>query len=288
MINNKTIFLSLFIIVMLLSACGPSQADLNATDTQVAMDIYGTQTANAPPATNTPPPPTATDLPTPTDTPAPTETPAPTATPTPDLAATVAFEATQAMDALLEKIDADLQAVNLSTDQGSLAWLGAGPSEITLDTYNTHWWIPLGDDTAFSDFVLRADLTWESTSGLATCGFWFRGQSSDKDSEHYVFEALRLSGLPAWSVEYWKYNYVQSHLTGNPRTSPEINQDQGSTNAYLFIAQGNLLSIYVNGESLGAVTINRLTEGILAFYASQEFGETTCSFDNAWVWDLSE
>jgi hypothetical protein len=157
-----------------------------------------------------------------------------------------------------------------------------------VDSYDTHWWIPLRDDTSFSDFVLRADVKWESTSGLATCGFWFRGWSSDKDSEHYLFKALHLSGLPAWSVDYWRFNRVQSSLTGNPRTSPKINQDQGSTDVYMFIAEGNVLSIFINGESLGQVTINRLTEGIVAFYASQESGETTCTFDNARLWDLSE
>jgi putative spermidine/putrescine transport system substrate-binding protein len=72
-------------IFTVLPGCKPSQAQLDATATQVAADIFATQTAQAP--TNTPtftPSPTATETPTalPTFTPTPTLTPTPTHTPT--------------------------------------------------------------------------------------------------------------------------------------------------------------------------------------------------------------
>lgn len=192
------------------------------------------------------------------------------------------------MDALLEVIDEDLHMAGLSTSQGRLAWLNPDPVTIRLITYFANDWIPLDDETIYTDFALRSNVTWDSTSGLATCGFWFRGELSDRDAEHYNFEALRLSGLPAWWVTYWNYNVEQSILTRYARTSPAINLESKSTNEYLFVAEDNLLSIYVNGESLGHVTINRLREGILAFYGFQESGDTTCTFSNTWIWDLSE
>lgn len=58
-------------ILILLSACGPSQAELDATSTGIAHDNFSTQTAQAPTATNTP-----------TDTPIPTATATATAKPT--------------------------------------------------------------------------------------------------------------------------------------------------------------------------------------------------------------
>jgi len=110
--------LVLFLIVAILSACGPSQEELDAQATEVAANIYATRTAKAPTITHTPlptatatpeptatptatatatatatptntstptstPTPTATSTPTPTETPAATETPTPTTTPTP-------------------------------------------------------------------------------------------------------------------------------------------------------------------------------------------------------------
>lgn len=70
---------------MLLSACGPSQGELDATATQVALDIFSTQTAQAPTATATftvTPQPTETEIPTATPTLEPSETPSPTEEPT--------------------------------------------------------------------------------------------------------------------------------------------------------------------------------------------------------------
>ena len=65
----------------ILVACGPSQAELDAQATEVAANIFATQTAEAPTPTFTP---TSTPTPTftPTQTPTPTKTPTPTFTPT--------------------------------------------------------------------------------------------------------------------------------------------------------------------------------------------------------------
>ncbi|MGB2962513.1 MAG: hypothetical protein WBB69_00820 [Anaerolineales bacterium] len=57
------------LLIFLLSACGPSEADIQATGTQVAAELYGTQTALAPTIT-----PTITPTPTETLTPTPTFT----------------------------------------------------------------------------------------------------------------------------------------------------------------------------------------------------------------------
>jgi hypothetical protein len=72
----KIIVLCLF-IGLLLAACGPSQAELNAQATAVMASVYATQTAEAPPPTAT-----ATLTPTPAPTATPTNTPTATLTPT--------------------------------------------------------------------------------------------------------------------------------------------------------------------------------------------------------------
>ena len=231
-----------------------------------------------------------TPLPTATPLPTPTPTSVPTSTVTPDFAATAAVEATQAVAMAIEEIDAELQTIGHSTDTGSLAWISENPAEINITTYNTHYWLTLASGQNFSDFILKADVTWESTSGLAICGFWFRAQSEDENAEHFKFLTIRLSGLPAWDVEYWKYNEWQATVSpgGQIITTPHLNQEQGSTNTFILVAEGNVLTAYANGNRLGQATILKLREGLIAFYTWQESGETTCTFDNAWLWDLSE
>lgn len=83
----KRFFLQVLILVILIltaTGCGPSQTELDASDTEVAAEIYTTQTAQAPTVTPTfTPSPTATTTPTVTPTPTHTPTSPPTPTPTP-------------------------------------------------------------------------------------------------------------------------------------------------------------------------------------------------------------
>ena len=82
--NTRSPFVSVLLLIgIILSACGPSQANLDVRATQVAASIFATQTAQAPTVTPTftpSPTPTATATATPTSTP--TNTPTPTPTPT--------------------------------------------------------------------------------------------------------------------------------------------------------------------------------------------------------------
>ena len=61
------------LMIVMLSACGPTAEEVAATEQQIAENIYSTQTAGAPTATNTPTiTPTFTPEPTATSTPRPT------------------------------------------------------------------------------------------------------------------------------------------------------------------------------------------------------------------------
>lgn len=73
--RDKTLLsiLGLLLTISLLSACGPSQAELDATASQAAAVMFATQTAEAP-----------TSTPIPTSTPTPTKIPTATPTPQPD------------------------------------------------------------------------------------------------------------------------------------------------------------------------------------------------------------
>jgi len=80
--NRSSLMLVVLLSAILVAACGPSQAELDAQETKVAAAIFATQTAQAPTATPTP---TPTDTPTPSPTPTPTDTPVPSPTTLPDL-----------------------------------------------------------------------------------------------------------------------------------------------------------------------------------------------------------
>jgi hypothetical protein len=122
------------LISVILVACGPSQAERDAQATEIAANIFATQTAEAPAPTPTPLPPTPTPTPlppTPTPTPLP---PAPTPTPTPEpmgIAITGvitnlgdAEERYLAEDSYLQlvRLPADGRLSGTTDDQGRLAY----------------------------------------------------------------------------------------------------------------------------------------------------------------------
>jgi hypothetical protein len=91
MLRKMNLLLVCLMVVLLLSACGPTTVDENAMETQVAATVYAGQTAQAraftPTPTHTPtsrPTATPTVTRTPTRTPRPTPTPTRTPTPLPD------------------------------------------------------------------------------------------------------------------------------------------------------------------------------------------------------------
>jgi len=91
--NRRTfLLLGSLLLSTIIGACKPSQAELDAQATKIAVDIFSTQTAEAPTATTTATfPPTNTPTITPTITPSvpPTNTPTITPTPLPDISGVV-------------------------------------------------------------------------------------------------------------------------------------------------------------------------------------------------------
>jgi hypothetical protein len=282
---------ALVLMVLLVTACAGSG---QTTPSEIPADTPRappTQEVVATPAPSDKPEPTdipeSTETPSPTDTPTPTETPAPTSTPTPDLEATAAAEATQKADTLLADIHTELENIGYSTESGNLGWIQEDPVEILVDTYEGFLYDPFAEGLEATDFVLKTDITWESSGGFAGCGLIFRSESNFEQGEQYELEVIRLSGLPGWDIVYNKYGEFQKNVTGI-LTAGAINQDQGSTNTYILIAEEGKFTLYVNEQRIGSYYdyANSRLEGQFAFTGWQESGQTTCSYDNTWVWLL--
>lgn len=275
----KRLTIILFVLAILISGCGGGiPADPTATTTK------------PPPPTNTPvpsntPTPLPTQTPTPTDTPVPTDTP----TPTPDLKATEAAQATADAEvtqaALAAEVAKEIESYSIPTDQGSLVFFSEGGIPITIDQYDSSNVILLNPGVSYENYVLHADVSWESTSGLAGCGIIFHADTSETGA-YYNFRALRLSGVPAWAVLYIEDGQLKFMPTGDVRTNNAIDLKQNSLNSYVLVVEEKLLTVYANEKRLGAVDITKQTSGEIAFEVFQESGVTTCTLDRIWVWSL--
>ena len=230
---------------------------------------------------NTPiPTDTITPFPTNTDTPLPTSTNTPeppTATSTPNLKATQAAQQEQtARD--------ELTLLKLPSDTGHLDWHQDEAIALTLEGLNWKW-KSFGDNVSAADFVLYSEMTWK-TNGWPVCGAWFRGDKRWDKGDFYALQFLRFSGLPAWDIEYYKGGEITSIVSEQVRFSKYLSIQNGATNKFALAANGNEFKVFINDTFIGRYYdySSKLTQGSFAFIASQESGDTTCTFDNSWVW----
>lgn len=206
------------------------------------------------------------------DTPAPTSTQFPTRTP--DTAATAAVEAT------LTPIRAALSGYGVDPNQGQLGWVHA-PKTIELNTYL---------DTAFAtdyptllarNFVVEADVTWQTRTGLAGCGFIFR---ADQSENAYAM------GIARGATGVGVFNLIRggrpSRSTWETSDAPATNFQNGDTNRLAIVGRETTFALYVNGQFTFQVSDAELPAGLVAFAALSESGTSICTYNNGWLWVL--
>jgi hypothetical protein len=249
----KYAFVIIFLLTALLAACAQAPAVTNAlpaaTDTEAA----------------------------PTE--APMNTTEPTATP--DYLATEAAEATAAAADAVTDINAELEDLGLSTE-GEVVWVQAEPIEVKQTSQDFDGVVePLDEDLIVGDFTMGFDVTWETVTGFSGCGIVFRAEDMDRGKQ-IRFYSMRLSGIPNWFVDLYQYGSYQANLNWQPNNA--IKSAQGSTNHYVITVDGVNMYGYANGTRIAYATLpGNLTEGQFGFFAWEDSGETTCTFENGWV-----
>lgn len=273
------------IIVMFLFACSPSLQPVIPQEASRATEVHIDSPTSAAPTLTQPP----TDTPVPSSTPEPSPTIPPTATNTPALTRTptVNAAATQQIEALNKEINSVLTTAGINPESGYLIWKQNEPLDIALNKYQEWIYVELEDDLVASNFILKTDITWESTSGLVTCGFFFRSEKNIEIGKQYIYEMLRLSGMPAWEINFLKNNEYVKSIT-QFQTSSAIHQENGSTNKLILIADEDHFTLYINDMRMGSYYdfSKSMVEGYFAFSAWQESGKSSCTFTDTWIWSL--
>ena len=236
-----------------------------------------------PTATNTP---TLTATPVPTDTPTPTATATLTPTPTKDKTATAVARATGEAEAMISEIKGVLEKIEYPTDTGSLGWYQSDPLFIYMNEPNQALYQEFAEDLVASDFVLQTEVTWEADY-MVVCGLLFRSELDFSTGAQYAFQYLRFSGLPAWAIDYYDHGEFKFTVT-ETRFANAIDLENGASNTFLLIAEGNKFTVYANDARLGTFYDNskKLAKGRFAFISSQDAGESTCTYENTWIWLL--
>jgi hypothetical protein len=205
-------------------------------------------------------------------TPVPTITPLPTITP--DAAATAAVEAT------LAPIRADLPAYGIDPSQGRLGWVH-NPVTIELQTYGAQDYHTDFPTAVTRNFVVQADVTWTTRTGLAGCGYVFR---ADQEQNFYGVGIFRGATGVAGFAEYRLGKPVDDEIEF--RDAPATLWQNGDTNRLAVVALEDQFTFYVNGQVSHQFSSSSLQAGVVAFAALSESGTSICTFNNGWLWVL--
>lgn len=216
----------------------------------------------------------------------PTATSTPTPTSTPDATATKAAAVTAEAGRLSSEIEEKLRSLALPTDNGRLAWHQSAPEFIDLRSYEEGALVPIAPDLQASDFIIGSRITWE-TNGWMTCGIRFRSSPAIDSGKQYEFNFLRLSGLPAWAIEFIKDGEFANTPT-DVRFSDEIDPSSGAEHEIVLHVEGEMFVVFINGVRQGRFFdySKQATEGYFGFTAWQNSGQSTCTFEDSWIWLL--
>jgi hypothetical protein len=146
-------------------------------------------------------------------------------------------------------------------------------------------------ETPMRNFVMAADVTWNTVYGAAGCGFILRSSSLEiEGSSQYLLIAVRDDGgnvffqtrlgdeLP--SNELFEFDVE--------KIDPAFQWLNNRTNRLAVVAQNNAFTIFSNGTMLGTATPPTfLPEGLVTFVAVNDSGSTSCTFTNGWLWLLN-
>ncbi len=291
----------LVLLVVALAACGggDDEASRQATADALMAQIQAQDTPAAAPENVTPESPElATDAPA---TEPPAEAPA---VAEPDVAATeaaVALSATAAAVqtaeanesivavATLEPIKAELATYGVDPADGSLAWVHP-PITLEVTDFEDFDYANQRLLTVARDFVLVADVTWNSRFAESGCGFVVRSDGKEEEgvSQYIVGMTRGAQGHVLFAEQIAgevDLNTVTDYYANG--IDPLFEWQNDTTNHIAIVGRGQEFTLYSNGTRLGTIEAQSgFVEGFVAFIAINRSGGIRCDFNNAWLWRM--
>lgn len=147
---------------------------------------------------------------------------------------------------------AALPSYGVDPAQGELAWVHP-PATIQVTGYMQSDFENRYFATVAQDFVLSSDITWNTTTGLAGCGFFFRSDGNKDAPNQYlavasrggngrvIFEAM-LDGETTSIFDMYAYGQ-----------DPSFDWHNDATNRLAVVAKGGEYTFFTNGVRVGQV-----------------------------------
>jgi len=205
-------------------------------------------------------------------------------------AAAVAEAAQEAAeDAALVPIRDELRALGIDPDQGQLGFTHP-PISLQSVEFESYAFDNKNALTVAQDFVMAADITWESRFAESGCGFVVRSNGDENALDQYIIGLTRGAQGHVLFAEQKRGDVELKDVTDIYANGidPRFEWQSGTTNRLAVIGRGQQFDIFSNGTYLGTITAGAgYEEGFVAFFAVNRSGGVKCDFNNAYLWKLN-
>ncbi|MFN2137982.1 MAG: hypothetical protein ACK2UK_18650 [Candidatus Promineifilaceae bacterium] len=195
-----------------------------------------------------------------------------------------ALATSEAMAPILE----ELASLGVDPNQGELGFVHP-PISLEVTDFESSDFANRNAFTVAKDFVMAADVTWESRFAESGCGFVVRSDGEEESPSQYIIGLTRGAEGHALFAEQIAGDVEMSDVTDIYANGidPLFEWQSGTTNRLVVIGRGQEFTLFSNGTRLGTVTGKAgFEEGFVAFIAVNRSGGIKCDFNNAWLWKL--
>jgi len=147
---------------------------------------------------------------------------------------------------------AELPFYGVDPEQGRLAWIHP-PVKIEVEGYRQFGHANDFIHIVARDFVMAADITWDTQYGTSGCGFMFRSDGDQKFPNQYMVAASRIGQGHVIFSALADGELANVHDFYANTLDPAFEWQNGTTNRLAIVARGNLIEIYTNQTKIGEV-----------------------------------
>ncbi len=191
--------------------------------------------------------------------------------------------------AALAPIQEELATYGFGPDSGKLGWTHP-PIVLEVTDFEDYDFANQNLFTLAKDFVLAADVTWNSRFAESGCGFVVRSDGEEENPNQYIVGLTRGAQGHVLFAEQIDGDVDLNDVTDIYANGidPLFEWQNDTTNRIAIVGQGQDFTLYSNGTRLGTVTGEAgFEDGFTAFITINRSGGIRCAFDNAWLWRLN-
>jgi hypothetical protein len=196
--------------------------------------------------------------------------------------------AVQAATAAAEApILAELPRYGVDPSAGRVAWIHP-PVNLDIEGFEQFSYANQFAATVVTDFVVAADIFWNTQFGTSGCGLVLRSNGNEESLDQYLVVATRGGNGRVGFTVMESGEVIEVYDMYARGIDPLFASANDTTNRLAIVGRGTTFQVFTNGTLIGQVEDSRYEIGFIALVALNQSGTTHCGYSNTWLWRFNQ